>query len=203
MLLLATLLGAAIVLGAPIILRAPVVVTAVFVAWLWARVLTRVLARARSAAGHPDRAGGRMRASGAVRPCRDPSDSTSSLSAGSPYSFTVRIRWPLATGRVTALLDLLLAVGDDHAVVVFGVLEIVLREHRVARRLRIARQASCICWRHRPPYPGLLRRGRWTRSCEIAGFALCGDCGCRGWYGCHCHRCSRGYARGDAADPAS
>jgi len=43
----------------------------------------------------------------------------------------------VAVGHIAALLHLLLAVGDDHAVVVFGVLEIVLGENGIARGLRV------------------------------------------------------------------
>ena len=40
-----------------------------------------------------------------------------------------------------ALLSLLLAVGDDHAVVVLGVLEIILGQHGVAGCLSVTRQS--------------------------------------------------------------
>src|SRR5690606_8741921 len=43
----------------------------------------------------------------------------------------------VAVDPFAALLHLLLAVGDDHAVVVFGVLEIVLAEDRIAGGLRV------------------------------------------------------------------
>ncbi len=49
---------------------------------------------------------------------------------------------PLLTGlavHISGLLQLV-AIGHDDAVVVFGVLQVVLRQHRIARRQRIARQ---------------------------------------------------------------
>lgn len=45
---------------------------------------------------------------------------------------------------VAALLHLLLAEGEDDAVVVFGVLEIVLSENRITRGLRVASQGDVL-----------------------------------------------------------
>ena len=42
------------------------------------------------------------------------------------------------------MLHLLLAVGEDDAVVVFGVLEIVLGENRITRGLRVASQGDVL-----------------------------------------------------------
>lgn len=128
----------AAVLRAPIVVLATVVVTAVLVAGLLTLIGAlfgpRVLARLTVLAG-------------LARECRHRGllahagiDGLGIIAVGvlavlvhGPHPMTI------GTGHVTVLLHLF-AVGDDHAIVVFGVLEIVLREHGVARGLSVARQ---------------------------------------------------------------
>jgi hypothetical protein len=50
----------------------------------------------------------------------------------------------VGVGWIAALLSLLLAVGDDHAVIVFGVLEVVLGQDGIARGLRVASERDIL-----------------------------------------------------------
>jgi hypothetical protein len=68
----------------------------------------------------------------------------------------------IAVGHVAALLLQLLAVGHDDAAVVLGVLQIVLREHRVAGGLRVASE--------RQVFLGDMRRGAADLHVRAVGF---------------------------------
>ena len=137
--LMAALLGAPILPVLPILMGTTVVLAAILVARIVARFLTGVgaplvtgltllagLARERRHRGlvaHAGINGFRIIAVGVL-----------AVLVHRPHPMTI------GAGHVAALLDLLLAVRNDHTIVVFGVLEIVLCEHGIARGLRIARQ---------------------------------------------------------------
>lgn len=73
----------------------------------------------------------------------------------------------VCVGQFAAVLQhLLLTVGDDHAIVVLGVLEIVLRENRVAGCLGISRQRHVLA--------GYVRRSAADLNVRTIGFKTTG-----------------------------
>ena len=69
---------------------------------------------------------------------------------------------------------MLVAEGHDDAVIVLGVLEIVLCQHRVARGWARRARATCTFRRCARACRGFLRPDPCSRSCASAGFAPCG-----------------------------